>query len=124
MKFKIIGYIVFLSLISFFQSCATYKTVVPSQQRFIIEQVENLEGEKCVSIPRIYSGVGYSFCIMTNKLRLKSDHSDVASLPFDLVADTAVLPYTICRQIFDGNLVLKKVKPKPSDDLIDDSTGN
>lgn len=113
MKFRVIGFIALLSLILSFQSCATYKTVAPSQQRLIIEQVETLEGEKCVSIPRVYSGVCYSFCIMTNKVRLKSDHSDVASMPFDLVADTALLPYTICRQILDGNIVLKKEKPKP-----------
>jgi len=116
MKFRVFGYIVFLTLISSFLSCATYKTVVPSQQRLIIENRETLEGEECVSIPRIYSGVGYSFCVMTNKVRLKSDHSDVASLPFDFVADSVLLPYTICRQIFDGNLVLKKEKPILSDE--------
>lgn len=110
MRFRILGCILFLPLFSSFQSCATYKTVIPSQQRLIIEHIETLEGEECVSIPRIYSGVGYSFCIMTNKVRLKSDHSDVASLPFDFVADTLLLPYTICKQIIGGNLVLKKAK--------------
>ena len=124
MKFRILGYILFLSLVSFFQSCATYKTVVPSQQRLIVEHIESLEGEDCISISRIYSGISYSYCVMTNKIRLKTDHTDVATLPFDFVADTLLLPYTICRQLIDGDLVLKKERPKPSDDFIGGSTGS
>lgn len=101
-----IAVIVIISLT--FQSCATYKTVVPSSQRKLVQYVESVDNEDCVTIPRIYSGINYTFCVMCGDTRLTSSHTDVATIPFDFIADTVILPYTIIRQVVDGNLVLKK----------------
>lgn len=114
MRLSILKYFLCLFLVSSFFSCATYKTVIPSEQKRIIEYVDNMEGAECLTIPRVYSGVCYSFCVMTNRMRLKSDHSDVASLPLDFLGDTLLLPYTVIRQINDGNLTLKKPRPDSS----------
>lgn len=120
MKISILKSVLFLFLFSSFNSCATYKTVVPSEQKKIIEYVDSLDGKECITIPRIYSGISYSVCVMSNRISLKTDHTDVASLPFDLVADTILLPYTLVRQLSDGSIVLKKERPRIMDGLKDD----
>ena len=61
-----------------------------------------------IAITRIYSGV-------SNDLRfLRGHYQDKGlifhDLPFSLVADTVVLPYTICTQIKYGNICDKDVK--------------
>jgi len=91
-----------------FQSCATYKTVVPGSQRKLVQYVESVDNEDCVTIPRVYSGINYTYCVMCGDAKLTSSHTDVATIPFDFIADTLLLPYTIIRQVIDGNLVLKK----------------
>jgi len=91
-----------------FQSCGTYKTVVPSSQRKLVQYVESVDNEDCVTIPRVYSGMNYTYCVMCGYTRLTSSHTDVATIPFDFIADTILLPYTIIKQVVDGNLVLKK----------------
>jgi len=97
-----------LLLILILQSCATYKTIVPRSQKKLVQYVECIDNEKCVTIPRVYSGVNYTFCVMSGNAQLKSTHTDVAMIPFDFIADTLLLPHTITMQIVDGNLVLKK----------------
>ena len=60
----------------------------------------------CQSIPRIYSGLAYDFCV----LNAPPDPSGflvpfvLLDLPLSGVFDTVVLPYTIYRQSADGNL--------------------
>ncbi|MCO7625609.1 YceK/YidQ family lipoprotein [Pseudomonas fluorescens] len=60
----------------------------------------------CQSIPRIYSGLAFDFCV----LHAPPDPSGVLvpfvllDLPLSGVLDTVVLPYTIYRQASDGNL--------------------
>lgn len=98
--------ILFLSVI--IQSCATYKTINPYSQKELIQCVDSLDCEKCVSIPRVYSGVAYTYCVMLGYTKLKSSHTDVVSIPLDILADTVLLPYTVIRQITDGNILLKK----------------
>ncbi|WP_338800633.1 YceK/YidQ family lipoprotein [Pseudomonas sp. RSB 5.4] len=60
----------------------------------------------CQSIPRIYSGLAFDFCV----LHAPPDPSGVLvpfvllDLPLSGVLDTVVLPYTIYRQASDGSL--------------------
>lgn len=60
----------------------------------------------CQSIPRIYSGLAFDFCV----LNAPPDPAGVLlpfvllDLPLSGVLDTVVLPYTIYRQASDGNL--------------------
>ena len=60
----------------------------------------------CQSIPRIYSGLAYDFCV----LNAAPDPTGIL-LPFVLVDftlsgvfDTVLLPYTVYRQATDGNI--------------------
>ncbi len=60
------------------------------------------------NIPRVYSGIA-------NDIRfLRGNYQDKGlvfwDLPFSLVADTVVLPYTICTQAMYGNLCKKNDK--------------
>ncbi len=60
----------------------------------------------CQSIPRIYSGLAFDFCT----LNAPPDPTGMLApfvlldLPLSAVFDTVSLPYTIYRQIEDGNL--------------------
>ena len=60
----------------------------------------------CQSIPRVYSGLAYDFCV----LNAPPDPSGflvpfvLLDLPLSGVADTIALPYSIYRQATDGNL--------------------
>jgi len=60
----------------------------------------------CQSIPRIYSGLAYDFCV----LNAPPDPSGflvpmaLLDLPLSGAFDTVALPYTVYRQVTDGNL--------------------
>ncbi|MCF5702214.1 YceK/YidQ family lipoprotein [Pseudomonas syringae] len=60
----------------------------------------------CQSIPRIYSGLAFDFCV----LNAPPDPTGflvpfvLLDLPLSGVFDTVSLPYTLYRQIEDGNL--------------------
>jgi uncharacterized protein YceK len=62
----------------------------------------------CQSIPRIYSGLAYDFCV----LNAPPDPTGIlaAAVLVDLVfsgaLDTVVLPYTVYRQGVDGNILV------------------
>ncbi|WP_213940181.1 YceK/YidQ family lipoprotein [Pseudomonas sp. dw_612] len=62
----------------------------------------------CQSIPRVYSGLAYGFCV----LNAPPDPSGVLvplvllDLSLSGVLDTVVLPYTIYRQSADGNIAI------------------
>jgi uncharacterized protein YceK len=64
----------------------------------------------CGSIPRIYSGVAYDFCVLNGPPAAQAVAA-VGFVPlifFDFVAsgvlDTVVLPYTVYRQGKDGSI--------------------
>ena len=91
-------------------SCSTVRTLDPKNDAVNMGKL----GHKsyCDQIPRIYSGVSYVGCLLfseqgTNK-HTRSDASDVPMAiidgVFSVVADTAVLPYTIYRQSVDGSI--------------------
>ncbi|AWM95087.1 YceK/YidQ family lipoprotein [Pseudomonas sp. 31-12] len=84
--------------------CGTALTVLQDDE----DATRGLRKQKtyCQSIPRIYSGLAYDFCI----LNAPPDPTGVL-VPFVLldltlsgVMDTVSLPYTIYRQAIDGNL--------------------
>jgi uncharacterized protein YceK len=71
----------------------------------------------CESVPRVYSGVAYDFCVLNGVPGNQSDvASDVNSVPliffYDFLAsgvfDTVLLPYTIYRQGHDGSIEIAR----------------
>ena len=59
----------------------------------------------CQSIPRIYSGLAFDFCILNAPPNPGGIVSFVLfDLPLSAAFDTVSLPYTIYRQAADGNL--------------------
>jgi len=103
--------------------CSTYKTVSPQRQGTLAELVPSTYGERCVSIPRVYSGIAYDVCILLGQARQKGWHGGLPMLPMDLLADTALLPYTVVKQVQRGNLVLKVAAPNEAAATGDDSLG-
>ena len=88
----------------FLSGCGTVLTVLQSDE----DAARSLRKQKtyCQSVPRIYSGLAYDFCV----LNAPPDPTGVL-IPFALlditlsgVFDTVALPYTIYRQAADGNL--------------------
>ena len=84
--------------------CGTAMTVLQDDE----DAARSLRKQKtyCQSIPRIYSGLAYDFCV----LNAPPDPTGFL-VPFVLldlglsgVCDTLSLPYTIYRQATDGNL--------------------
>ncbi|MDI3275503.1 YceK/YidQ family lipoprotein [Pseudomonas sp. MDT1-16] len=84
--------------------CGTAVTVLQDDA----EATRGLRKQKtyCQSIPRIYSGLAYDFCV----LNAPPDPTGFL-VPFVLldltlsgVLDTVALPYTIYRQTTDGNI--------------------
>jgi uncharacterized protein YceK len=94
-----------LSVISLALSgCGTFNTVL----RDDVGATRELRKQKtyCQSIPRVYSGVAFDFCL----LHAQPDPTGVL-MPLVLVditasgiVDTLVLPYTIYRQSVDGDI--------------------
>lgn len=66
----------------------------------------------CDEIARVYSGVTYNFCQLNAKPASNTDKSGglLAGVLLDGaisgVLDTVVLPYTLYRQMADGNIVI------------------
>ncbi|MGV8886856.1 MAG: YceK/YidQ family lipoprotein [Pseudomonas sp.] len=84
--------------------CGTAVTVLQDDE----DAARSLRKQKtyCQSIPRIYSGLAFDFCV----LNAAPDPTGIL-LPFVLldltlsgVLDTVALPYTIYRQATDGNI--------------------
>jgi uncharacterized protein YceK len=84
--------------------CGTVSTVLQDDA----EAARGLRKQKtyCQSIPRIYSGLAYDFCI----LNAPPDPTGILvplvllDLTVSGVLDTVCLPYTIYRQATDGNI--------------------
>ena len=86
--------------------CGTAVTVLQDDA----DAARSLRKQKtyCQSIPRIYSGLAYGFCV----LNAPPDPTGVLvplvllDLSLSGVLDTVVLPYTIYRQAADGNIAV------------------
>ena len=86
--------------------CGTVSTVLQNDE----DAARSLRKQKtyCQSIPRVYSGLAYDFCV----LNAPPDPTGFL-VPFVLldlvlsgVGDTVTLPYTIYRQATDGNITI------------------
>ncbi|BBM02518.1 YceK/YidQ family lipoprotein [Microbulbifer sp. GL-2] len=105
---KNIIYLISVSLVCI--SCATVKTINPKDNQIDITH----RGHKsyCESIPRVYSGASYSFCLMNSEPSETVNHgSTLNNVPFvaidavfSVAADTVVLPYTVVTQAQHGNI--------------------
>ncbi|PPA04654.1 YceK/YidQ family lipoprotein [Pseudomonas moorei] len=84
--------------------CGTAATVLQGDE----DAARGLRRQKtyCQSIPRIYSGLAYDFCVMN----APPDPTGVLvplvllDLALSGALDTVALPYTIVRQGMDGNI--------------------
>ncbi|WP_444930186.1 YceK/YidQ family lipoprotein [Microbulbifer sp. SSSA002] len=91
-------------------SCATVKTVNPRDNQVDIAH----RGHKsyCESIPRVYSGTSYSFCLLNSEpSKTTNTGSTLNRVPlvaidaaFSVAADTIILPYTVVTQAQHGNI--------------------
>lgn len=97
--------IVTLGIVSLTVSgCGTLNTVL----REDIAATRELRKQKtyCEAIPRVYSGVAFDFCL----LHAAPDPTGVliplvlADIAVSGALDTVVLPYTVYRQVRDGNI--------------------
>jgi uncharacterized protein YceK len=119
-RFKAALLATFLSLLT---GCGTINTVFRDD---VVAGI-NLKnsGTYCSTIPRIYSGTVYDFCLLNGEPKMQNDEPDtpisptkrrqaqvvpgaLLDLPVSTVLDTLVLPYTIYRQNTDGSLVIAK----------------
>ncbi|KAB0505746.1 YceK/YidQ family lipoprotein [Pseudomonas moorei] len=84
--------------------CGTASTVLQGDE----DAARGLRRQKtyCQSIPRVYSGLAYDFCVMN----APPDPTGVLvplvllDLALSGALDTVALPYTIVRQGMDGNI--------------------
>ncbi|MFO7593863.1 MAG: YceK/YidQ family lipoprotein [Pseudomonadota bacterium] len=114
-NFRATGYnrFIHIAVISFLLTgCGTVNTVFRGDA--VTSRTLKEYRTHCETIPRMYSGVAYDFCML---------HGEPASIPssqfqygvpavisdsvFSAVLDTFVLPYTIFRQVKDGNITIK-----------------
>ncbi len=105
------------SVLTFFLSilmagCGTVNTVVGGDATASrgLKKAETY----CDSIPRVYSGVSYNFCLLhAEPYAINTQHGidGVPLLAMDFVLsgmlDTVALPYTIYRQCTDGNIEIQ-----------------
>jgi uncharacterized protein YceK len=101
MNTKQMGLVAVIVMVS---GCGSFTTVLGSEQgvRAGLSRVQS----DCTSIPRLYSGVIYNFCMVNGK---PSDFAGPLLLSyflydsaFSLVLDTVFLPYTVYTQIQHG----------------------
>jgi uncharacterized protein YceK len=100
MKMEVVSGALALSL----AGCGTVATVLQDDA----EAAQGLRRQKtyCQSIPRVYSGLAYDFCV----LNAPPDPTGIlaplilADMVLSGTLDTVVLPYTILRQGKAGNL--------------------
>jgi uncharacterized protein YceK len=94
--------------------CGTINTVVRGDQ----VTARNLHESRthCASLPRVYSGAVYNFCLLNGEPNYSTQApGSPAGIPFAVVdialsgvLDTLALPYTIYRQVEDGNIELHR----------------
>jgi len=86
--------------------CGTVHTVLQNDE----DAARSLRKQKtyCQSIPRIYSGLAYDFCVLNAPPDPTGFLVPLVLLDLALsgIADTMSLPYTIYRHASDGNLTI------------------
>lgn len=101
--------IILLSII-FIEACSTAKTINPPNNHVAISH----RGHKsyCRSIPRVYSGVSRNICKAhgepSRRVNIGNNFGGIPIIVMDTffsaIVDTLALPYTVARQINEGNI--------------------
>ena len=102
--------------------CGTISSVSRSDHT-IISKLQRQQ-TYCESVPRVYSGTAYDFCMLHSKPRYNgarypdddaprqysNNHAPfhLWDMPWPLVLDTIILPYTIYIQNIEGSLKIRK----------------
>lgn len=107
---KKINVMIILLGIIFIEACSTAKTINPANDHVTISH----RGHKsyCHSIPRVYSGVSRNVCKAhgepSRRVNIGSNLGGISVIVMDTffsaIVDTLVLPYTVARQINEGNI--------------------
>ncbi|OPA95344.1 hypothetical protein BFW87_13910 [Pseudomonas fluorescens] len=102
MTIKIMAVLGFAALL--LSGCGTFNSVVRKDGETAREL--RLIKTYCQSIPRVYSGVAFDFCALHAAPDLTGILMPLVLVDIAVsgVADTVVLPYTIYRQVNDGNI--------------------
>ena len=98
--------------------CGSLQTLPPGSA-YNLNHNERYENTHCDSIPRVYSGISLDVCLAfigppasMYENHDKSTEGVFYAYTYDMLlsftVDTLALPYTITRQIKDGNLRLKR----------------
>ena len=102
-----------LILVVNISACGTLTTT--TKPDFIVKKDLKARGSKCSHITRVYSGVGYDYCVVMSDPVIGLGESHTKQYVFDFVgsciADTLILPYTFFLQLNKGNLKLDHVTP-------------
>ncbi|HEY7884629.1 MAG TPA: YceK/YidQ family lipoprotein [Cellvibrionaceae bacterium] len=102
-----------LVVLVFLSGCGTINTTFRGDQ--VAASHLGSAGTYCNSIPRLYSGIGYDFCLLNARRRNQTFFSapGMEMLFFDAVLsaalDTLVLPYTLVKQYEHGNIPLNRL---------------
>ena len=89
-------------------SCGTMTTL--SKPDFEVRNDLHSRNSRCESVPRMYSGVAYDYCVVMSDPA--SQHNEkyteqyLADFVGSVIADTVVLPYTVIQQLDKGSLEL------------------
>lgn len=100
----------YLPIAAFFLSgCGTIKTIASSIVKTLKER-----NTYCTTVSRAYSGVAYNWCILNAApIHIKGWNPTVESTIIDMglcaIADTAILPYTLTKQLTEGPLQIKDI---------------
>lgn len=99
-------YLTLILFVSFLSGCGTVNTVFRGDE--IVSNNLTKKRTYCNSIPRVYSGAAYNFCILRGEPTTSVSLQAVVIQDFVLsgMVDTLVLPYTIYRQVGDGNIAI------------------
>ena len=85
--------------------CATIVTTYSPDE----VATEACQSKNCAFLPRIYSGTVMDFCGATASGSGQGGGLMLWDLPLSFVADTLILPYTVYKQITEGNISTKEI---------------
>mgnify|MGYP002408927656 FL=1 len=96
--------------VTLLHGCGTLQTTCQPQR---LPALDTSRRSYCNSIPSIYAGASYDLCASAFSRPGEVDANAVSaahllSLPLVAIGDTLLLPYTVLRQLQQGNLPLKR----------------
>ncbi|WP_426141148.1 YceK/YidQ family lipoprotein [Pseudomonas sp. DWP3-1-2] len=99
--------------------CGSINTVVRGDD--VTSRELTREKSYCTTVPRVYSGVYYDFCLLNapapESEKTRQSGYNMPGLLLDaavcVVLDTVALPYTVYRQSRDGSIEITRLSWKP-----------